>query len=244
MDPLFKENIIDKTSAIPLYHQLYLFIEGLIKDGKLKEGDKLPPEEELVAVLGISRPTIRQAYKELSTKGFVFRQRSKGTVVTKPKVFDKFLSKLTTYRDEIGEDGNAKTKVIALEVTEDKEAGEILREFKQIRLVRLRFREEIPVVLIETYLSYERCKELLSCNFESNSLYESMEKIGCPIKRVTRSLKATRPNEDAIKYLEIEADEPVMLSKTKGFGDGELPLEYSIASYYGGYAEFQIELTI
>ena len=100
MDDLFQSNIIDKNSAIPLYYQLYTYIEQLIKENKLVEGDRLPPEDELVKILKISRPTIRQAYKELSTKGYIQRKRSKGTVVTKPKVLSKFLSELTNYYNE------------------------------------------------------------------------------------------------------------------------------------------------
>ena len=51
---LFRANIIDRSSAIPLYFQLYSYIEKLIEKDELKDGDRLPTEDELVTQLGIS----------------------------------------------------------------------------------------------------------------------------------------------------------------------------------------------
>ena len=45
---LFRANIIDRSSAIPLYFQLYSYIEKLIEKDELKDGDRLPTEDELV----------------------------------------------------------------------------------------------------------------------------------------------------------------------------------------------------
>lgn len=241
---LFTQNIIDKSSAIPLYYQLYSYIEGLIKDGTYEEGDKLPPEEELVSSLGISRPTIRQAYKELSSKGYVQRQRSKGTIVTKPKVFNKFLSELTTFHNELSPEGSVKTKVLKFESVTDSEISKILQTDTLICLTRLRYSNDIPVVYLETYLPYELCKDLLQYDMEKESLYEKMEAIGHPVQSVRRHLKAAKPSKAIAQYLEMDENDPVMLSKTIGKDATGRAIEYSVASYNGAHADFQIDLQI
>lgn len=244
MDELFTEQVIDRSSAIPLYYQLYTYMEGLIQEGRLKEGDKLPPEEELVSILGISRPTVRQAYKEMANKGYVQRQRSKGTIVTKPKVFSKFLTELTTFRDELGAEGIVDTKVFAFEVVSDHEAAKVLHTKKQIHLVRLRYSNQIPVVYLETYLPYDSCKEVLLHDMEKDSLYETLDVIGHTVKSVKRHLKAAKPSEDAAGYLGIQETDPIMFSRTIGYDVHENPVEYSIASYNGAYSDFEIQLKL
>jgi DNA-binding FadR family transcriptional regulator len=56
----------------------------VIKLGVVGTGDRLPPERELAAQLGISRLTLREAIRELSAAGFVQSRRGRlgGTFVT------------------------------------------------------------------------------------------------------------------------------------------------------------------
>lgn len=56
-------------------------IKDLILKGELKEGDKLPPERELAQIMNVSRPTIREAYKILSSLGFLNIKHGQGVFV-------------------------------------------------------------------------------------------------------------------------------------------------------------------
>ena len=60
-------------------------IEGQIKtaiiDGKLKPGERLPPERELTKLLGVSRISVREALKSLQGLGFVEIRRGGGCFV-------------------------------------------------------------------------------------------------------------------------------------------------------------------
>ena len=55
----------DDNSKLPIYKQLCFHIESLIISGKLKPGERLPTERVLEEITGISRGTIKSAYKEL-----------------------------------------------------------------------------------------------------------------------------------------------------------------------------------
>lgn len=52
-----------------------------IKDGQLREGDKLPIEPELMKMFGVGRSTVREAVKMLLNKGYVSVQQGRGTFV-------------------------------------------------------------------------------------------------------------------------------------------------------------------
>jgi DNA-binding GntR family transcriptional regulator len=54
---------VDKSSAIPYYHQVKEAIKALILAGELKSGDMLPSEFSLSDQLGISRLVIHRAYR-------------------------------------------------------------------------------------------------------------------------------------------------------------------------------------
>lgn len=72
-----------KTSdnRIPLHSQLTEELEKQILSGKYKPGVMIPSENELAALHKISRPTVRQAFSELVSKGLLKKVKGKGTFV-------------------------------------------------------------------------------------------------------------------------------------------------------------------
>lgn len=56
-------------------------IEQLILDGVLRDGDRLPGERELAQSLDVSRPILREALKELETRGLLISHHGGGTYV-------------------------------------------------------------------------------------------------------------------------------------------------------------------
>ena len=54
-------------------------IEALIRRGELRPGDRMPPERELAELLGVSRPTVREALRALSILGIVRSRHGSGT---------------------------------------------------------------------------------------------------------------------------------------------------------------------
>lgn len=56
-------------------------IEDLIKSGKLKAGEKIPPERDLAETFNVSRNTVREAIKALAEKAVLISRRGAGTFV-------------------------------------------------------------------------------------------------------------------------------------------------------------------
>ncbi|WP_100011601.1 FadR/GntR family transcriptional regulator [Lentibacillus sediminis] len=56
-------------------------IKELILQGKLKQGDKLPPERELMNKFDVGRPSLREALKVLESQGLIQRLQ-RGTIIS------------------------------------------------------------------------------------------------------------------------------------------------------------------
>ncbi len=76
-DENFEE--IERTS---LQKQIVQQIELLIDDGKLKHGDRLPPERKLAEIFKVSRHSVREAIRTLEEKTILKSKPGSGTFVT------------------------------------------------------------------------------------------------------------------------------------------------------------------
>ncbi|KNF08512.1 transcriptional regulator [Gottschalkia purinilytica] len=64
-----------------LSEEVKLYIIKYIKTLDLKKNNKLPSEELLSELIGVSRITVRSALNELASEGIIFRRQGKGTFV-------------------------------------------------------------------------------------------------------------------------------------------------------------------
>jgi GntR family transcriptional repressor for pyruvate dehydrogenase complex len=76
-------------------------VKQLIAKGELKPGDRIPSERELATMLGVSRPSVREAIMVLEAMGFVESRQGGGTYVkalTEASIMNP-LAKLVEKRD-------------------------------------------------------------------------------------------------------------------------------------------------
>jgi len=78
-------NVIHKRK---LYEEIELRIEVDIVSGKMKEGDLLPSEREIMKSFGVGRPAVREALQSLRKKGLVSIASGERSRVTRPDVAD------------------------------------------------------------------------------------------------------------------------------------------------------------
>lgn len=74
-------SIIDKTSNVPLYKQVFNNLVNDIETGVYTTAKALPSERELSTLFGVDRITIRRALDMLSNMGLIVRKPGSGTYV-------------------------------------------------------------------------------------------------------------------------------------------------------------------
>lgn len=122
--------VINKYSDIPLYCQLKDIIMANIESGVYPPDSKIPSEQEFCELYNISRPTVRQAISELTNNGYLYKEKGKGTFVSRPKTSID-VKTYTGFTDSILDNELTDNReVLSVETVEGKECGKILEIFK------------------------------------------------------------------------------------------------------------------
>ena len=241
---------IDKNIPVPLYYQLREIILDQINSGNLSPGEVIPTEMELCDIYEISRTTIRQAITELAKEGYLYRIKSKGTYVSKPKIERQYVKRLDNFNNHIKSLGmKPSTKVLELEVEEPtrevKKALQLHVNERIIKLVRVRAADDEPIVIVKSYLPYDRCAYILSMDFEKDSLYESLalhpENV---IHRSRTSIEAIIAGEFETIHMDVQQGDPILLTKAISYSKMGVALEYSITHHRGDRNKFDVELRL
>ena len=73
--------MLPSSKKTRLYETIVAQLGQLIQEGKLRPGDRLPPERELAARLQVSRASVREALRSLELQGLLSRRQGSGTFI-------------------------------------------------------------------------------------------------------------------------------------------------------------------
>lgn len=73
--------LINNSSMIPIYEQVYEEIKNQIIDKTIKPGDFLPSVRKLAGSLNVSALTIKKSYDRLADEGFIETIPGKGSYI-------------------------------------------------------------------------------------------------------------------------------------------------------------------
>ncbi len=69
------------TKPRNLAHGVVSYVSGLIRDGRIAAGEKIPSEAEIIRALGVSRSVVREAISHMQAAGMVDTRQGVGTFV-------------------------------------------------------------------------------------------------------------------------------------------------------------------
>lgn len=224
---------LDYASPVPLYHQAARVLEAAIEDGRLPRGSKLDGETGLAEQLGISRPTMRAAIKQLVDKGLLVRRRGIGTIVA-PKPVRRAVA-LTSLYDDLKEAGREpSTRVLSLEeIPCPPEVAEHLglgASAPVLRLERLRTAGTDPIALMRNFVPVGLL-ELDEGELEQTGLYDLFRRGGIAPHVATQRVGARKAGDEEAELLEMEPGDPVLTMARTAYDTSGRPIEYGSHSY-------------
>jgi len=223
--------LIDREDHQKLYLQLYEILRKKIESSEWAIGSQIPTEEELCKTFNVSRATVRTAVLELVRQGYLKRQQGKGTFIFR-NMISEGLTMLTSLRELFFEqDLHFSTSVLARTVmmpVDDMDIRLNIEKDKHIIYIkRMRFIENGPVLLQETYIPYHISPLLLEDDIENNTLFDLFEKkYGIKITKVKNYIEIAHLNEDEARLLSLTKGAPAVLL-TQYFYSGETLVMYT-----------------
>jgi DNA-binding GntR family transcriptional regulator len=224
---------LDHASPVPLYHQAARALEQAIEDGRLPRGTKLDSELDLAERLGISRPTMRAAIKQLVDKGLLVRRRGIGTMVA-PKPVRRAVALTSLYADLKQAGREPQTRVLALEealcppdVAEHLGLGPTA---PVLRFDRLRVAGSDPIALMHNVVP-AGLLEIEKEDLERTGLYDLFRGSGIAPHIATQRVGARKAGAEEAELLEIEPGDPVLTMTRIAYDTNGRPIEYGSHRY-------------
>lgn len=211
---------MQKTDSTPLYRKLLEDLKKLIENGKYKQGELLPSENELCKSYDTTRPTVRQALSELTNMGYIVRQQGKGSIVAEPRRGLGILS-VSGVTAGVG-DHNLKTVILGKPVKQGW-PSELLHQlsFEELSagcifFTRLRYIHDAPVLYEETFLTDLNLPRFTSRSLENRSFlkvlneYYNVEVVGGEQK-----IWAIAADKNQSRLLKVRQGSPIVHMKRK-----------------------------
>ena len=230
--------ILDRSSAVPLYFQIYQHLLDQIHSGALQPGQPIPSEPELVSSLGISRMTARQAVKGLCDAGVTYSKRGLGTFVSGSKQV-KTSTELLSFTQETQASGSRpSSRVLAFEEVEaDAEVAGALHlapKSRVFRLKRVRIADSVPMSIEECFLPPKLCPKLLDTFDPRTSLYQALsQKYGIRMTAADEVAEASLAHTEEARVLQIKKGSPVFLLTRISYAESSQPVEFVRSIYRG-----------
>ncbi len=224
---------IDRTSPVPLYHQLAEQLTAAISDGTLRPGDAFENELAMSDRLSLSRPTVRRAISELVNKGLLVRRRGIGTTVANQMVHRR--AELTSLYDDLIREGRTpRTDVLSLICSaQDDRAAEALGlppGSPLVSIVRLRYAGNQPLAILRNWLP-PAMNDLTAEQLETDGLYAVLRARGIRPTVARQRIGARNATAEERRTLHMSKAEPLVTMTRSAYDADGSPVEFGDHCY-------------
>lgn len=237
-----------EAADTPIYRRIAEDIARRIAGGRLPDGARVPSERELAETLGISRMTVRQAFRLLAAQGLVESRLGRGYYVTRPRI-DQRLQTLTSFSEDMDALGRRPASIVLRQETmpadEPTAAALAIPPGTPAHLLeRVRLADAQPVALEATMLPARLAPDLFTrADFRRDSLYAVLKRVyGVIPLEAEQTLEAGLPEAAAAAALDIARPIPVLRLTRRTFDPEGRPIEFVRSTYRGDRYTMRVRL--
>lgn len=213
---------LDSNSITPLYQQLHAIILRKIQEKEYDVGDKIPSEEQIMEIYGVSRVTVRNAIKLLVEENVLVKKHGKGTFVATPVYVETMSAGGSFTESGLQMQKIPTTKIISIErIPARKRISEYLgvaEGTEIIRLKRIRLIDGEPAIF-ETDSFRTDCAFLEKIDLADQSLINTLKNYGLKPTYFDNIIEIALADDEIIESLNVEAEEPLVKINQTVFGE-------------------------
>src|SRR5215211_5414844 len=237
-DKQIENSPISRPTHTTLTDQTVLAIQEAIRQGKFPPGSQLPPEMELLQMMGISRTTLREALRILEEQRFIRKSRGRGTFVMDRAILKDMsqnfgITEMVSQagytpgtRDfQIFSDQASKTLAEKLSIPEDSTV---------VVIERVRTANDTPIVWTRDIMPQDYLGDWAPTNenLEGVSLYDCLERYAnIRIVEGVASFSPVQANREIAENLSIKRNALLLLIEQVDHDQNQRPVLYS-AEYH------------
>uniref|UniRef100_UPI003B52B846 GntR family transcriptional regulator n=1 Tax=Roseovarius indicus TaxID=540747 RepID=UPI003B52B846 len=238
---------IDRSAPEPLYHQVFLLLQDRINAGAYADGERFPTENELIAMLNVSRITIRRALQELSSRGLIVRERALGTRVVNPRTVTRLVAGVEGMLENNRRLGRSTTvRLLRFEYVQPPLDVAKLLEVNETdevqRTERVRSIEDIPFSYAVTFVPEQIGRTYSREEIAKEPLLHLLERSGVRVSHARQTISAQAASIPVARALLIGAGAPLLRTVRTVFDESNRPVEHIEVLYRPEYFAYEIEL--
>jgi len=203
----------EADQAAPRYAVIKQSISDAVRDGRLKPGDRVPSEAELVDRFDVSRMTANRALRELQAAGVIVRRAGIGSFIAEQRPIGQMIE-IRNIAEEIRERGHVYRARVIQNLAERATAEtapllEVPVGTKLFHSIIVHHEAEFPIQLEERVVLASIAPHYGDMDFTATTPNEYLTRTA-PLERVEHRVCAMMPDERTRAMLGLDAGEPVL----------------------------------
>lgn len=236
-------------TGTPIYKQVAMHIISEISAHEAKAGARLPSEDALSELFGVTRTTVRRSIGDLVQKGLLTKVHGGGTFFRGTDVIEQPLATSMISFSEALDDLNLNFETSVIEARRINRPSETVRSRLEqdgpvFYLRRLRSVNGLPMMLVDCYVPVKEFPNLLDHDFARCRLFGVFAKeYGVEVSHGTRTFCAIAATTEMARLLRVSVSDPLLYSEQTARRADERAVEISNIWFSGRHFKLVANLS-
>lgn len=242
-----RASALDRSAAVPLYHQIFLQLRDEILSGQRPHGSPIGTEKEISLTYDVSRITARRALAELAQHHFVARKRRVGTTVIYRPPVKPIEANMDQAVDSLIHFGRV-TQVRVLAMEKEPASAWVAEAMRLgagewvLRADRVRYLDEEPLGYIISYVPIALANHITRKGLLHTPILKLIRSAGYQLGKATQTVAAMLADPQLCGTLKVEPRSAILRITRSVFDSGGRPLLLTIAHYRSDRYQLRLDL--
>jgi GntR family transcriptional regulator len=240
---------INKDIPVPYYYQIAQLLREVIEDvcpDREREEISLPSEAELCDLYGVTRGTVRHALEVIEREGLIYREKGRGTFLTRRRVELDLTTLCSTTEDMEARGWEPGTRVLGLQRVNPRPHVQHKLDIAEDALVwelhRLRLANGEPISLQWSYIPCALARDLDRHDLTGSLYYVLKNGYGIELRTADQVIRTRNATLAEARLLQIGEGDALFAIERVTCDQRGAPVEHLDSLWRGDRYDLQVRL--